>query len=323
MNIARFITGSLLIVALAAAAPLARAQQKDQQKQPAAQAAEPNKDKNGDTVIMRINGYNVTLNEVRLASEDLSVQLPNVPPDMRYPLIAQYLLERHLLAQKAIKDGMTNADEYKRRVRFYQYKALRDAYFVKKIKPQVTDAVLRKIYDEEAKKFKPVERVRARHILVSSREEAEKVLKELKAGAKFEDLARKYSKDGSKEFGGDLGYFTADEMVPEFSKAVFALKKGEVTREPVKTDYGWHIIRLEDRKKVGMQPFEAVKKVLRATLLRRKVEEEVFRLRQQAKVEFLDPDLKKLYDAARKRAEELRKKQQDGQNGQPQAGPKK
>ncbi|HHN66578.1 MAG TPA: peptidylprolyl isomerase [Thermopetrobacter sp.] len=321
MNLARFITGSLLIAALAVSAPLARAQQKDQRTQPAAPAAAANQ--NGDTVVMRINGYNVTVNELRLASEDLSVQLPNVPPEMRYPLIAQYLLERHLLAQKAIKDGMTNSDEYKRRVRFYQYKALRDAYFVKKIKPQVTDAVLRKIYDEEAKKFKPVERVRARHILVSSREEAEKVLKELKAGAKFEELAKKYSKDGSKEFGGDLGYFTADEMVPAFSKAVFALKKGEVTQEPVKTDYGWHIIRLEDRKKVGMQPFEAVKKVLRATLLRRKVEEAVFKLRQQARVEFLDPDLKKLYDAARKRAEQLRKKQQAGQGKAPQNGPKK
>ncbi len=258
-----------------------------------------------DTVVVRVNGYNITTNEVKLATEEIAAQLVDVPPKMRYPLIIEYLIERHLLAQKALKDGLQNSDEYKRRVRYYQYKALRDAYFFEKIAPKVTDAEIRKVYEQEAKKVKPVERVRARHILVSTREEAEKVLKELKAGAKFEDLARKYSKDGSKEFGGDLGYFTYEEMVPEFSKAVFALKVGEVSK-PVKTDYGWHIIKLEDRKKVGMAPFETVKEGIRTLLLRRKVQEEVARLSKDAKIEFLDPELKKMNEEARKRIRQMK-----------------
>ena len=267
-----------------------------------------------DTVVLRVNGHNITSSEVSLAADDISVQLRNVPPKLRYPLIVQYLMERHLLAQQAIKDGMTNSAEYKRRVRFYQYKALRDAYFHDKLAPTVTDAEIRKVYEKEVGKVKPVERVRARHILVSTKEEAEKVLKELKAGAKFEDLAKKYSKDGSKEFGGDLGYFTYEEMVPEFSKAVFALKKGEVSK-PVKTDYGWHIIKLEDRKKVGARPFAEVKAGIRALLLRQAVQKKIAELQKKAKIEILDPELKKLKEESirqRQKLKEQMKKQPGG-----------
>ena len=284
---------SLLVASLLAAQPA---------------AAQQAKAKTGkDTVIVRVNGHNITRSEVQMAMDDIAVQLRDVPPKLRYPLIVQYLVERHLLAQKAIKDGLTNSEEYKKRVRFYQYKALRDAYFHTRIKPAVTDEEVRKAYEKEAGKVKPVERVRAKHILVSTREEAEKVLKELKAGAKFEDLARKYSKDGSKEFGGDLGYFTYEEMVPEFSKAVFALKKGQVSK-PVKTDYGWHIIKLVDRKKVGARPFEEVAPGIRSLLLRQKVQQEVAKLAKQAKIEIFDPELKKMDEENRKRREQMKNK---------------
>jgi len=259
------------------------------------------------TVVARVNGYEITAKEVELAGEDVAAQLKDVPPKMRYPLLVQYLIERHLLAQKALKEGLANSEEYKRRLRFYQYKALRDAYFHTKIKPRVTPEKVKEVYERETKKVKPVVRVRARHILVSTKEEAEKILKELKKGAKFEDLARKYSKDGSKEFGGDLGYFTFDEMVPEFSKAAFALKVGEVSR-PVKTEYGWHIIKVEDRKKVGPRPLAEVAPGIEALLLRQEVEKEVAALSKAGKIELLDPELKKLQEEGKKRLEELKKK---------------
>ena len=261
------------------------------------------------TVVARVNGYEITAKEVELAGEDVAAQLKDVPPKMRYPLLVQYLIERHLLAQKALKEGLANSEEYKRRLRFYQYKALRDAYFHTKIKPRVTPEKVKEVYERETKKVKPVVRVRARHILVSTKEEAEKILKELKKGAKFEDLARKYSKDGSKEFGGDLGYFTFDEMVPEFSKAAFALKVGEVSK-PVKTEYGWHIIKVEDRKKVGPRPLAEVAPGIEALLLRQEVEKEVAALSKAGKIELLDPELKKLQEEGKKRLEELKKKAQ-------------
>ena len=291
-------TMARVIVSIAAAAVFAAG---------AAQAQQAPAKAKKDTVILRVNGHNITASEVALAADDISVQLRDVPPKLRYPLIVQYLMERHLLAQQAIKEGMTNSPEYKRRVRFYQYKALRDAYFHDKLAPTVTDAEMRKVYEKEAGKVKPVERVRAKHILVSTKEEAEKVLKELKAGAKFEDLAKKYSKDGSKEFGGDLGYFTYEEMVPEFSKAVFALKKGEVSK-PVKTDYGWHVIKLVDRKKVGARPFEEVKAGIRALLLRQAVQKKIAELQKKAKIEILDPQLKKLKEESIKLRQKMKQK---------------
>ncbi len=285
----------LVVCALFLAAPLAGAQEKK------ATADKPS------TVVARVNGYEITAKEVELAGEDVAAQLKDVPPKMRYPLLVQYLIERHLLAQQALKEGLANSEEYKRRLRFYQYKALRDAYFFKKIKPRVTPEKVKEVYERETKKVKPVVRVRARHILVSTKEEAEKILKELKKGAKFEDLARKYSKDGSKEFGGDLGYFTYDEMVPEFSKVAFSLKVGEVSK-PVKTEYGWHIIKVEDRKKIGPRPLKEVAPGIEALLLRQEVQKEVAALGKKGKIELLDPELKKLQEETQKKLEELKKK---------------
>ncbi len=267
------------------------------------------------TVVARVNGYEITAREVQLAGEDVAALLKDVPPKMRYPLLVQYLIERHLLAQKALKEGLANSEEYKRRLRFYQYKALRDAYFHQKIKPRVTPEKVQEIYDRETKKVKPVVRVRARHILVSTKEQAEKILKDLKKGAKFEDLARKHSKDGSREFGGDLGYFTFDEMVPEFSKAAFSLKVGEVS-QPVKTEYGWHIIKVEDRKKAGPRPLKEVAPGIEALLLREEVQKEVAQLSKQGKIELLDPELKKLQEENKKRLEELRKKAEAAKKAQ-------
>ncbi len=302
---------------LAAPATAQQAAKKDQgAEQPKAEANMPKV--NGETVIAKVGNWPITTKDVELALEDIGPQLVEVPPKLRYQLVVRYLIERMLLAQQALREGLENSDEYKRRVRFYQSKALRDAYFFTKIAPKVTDAEVRKEYDAMAKKVKPVERVRARHILVSTKEEAEKVLAELKKGAKFEDLAKKYSKDGSKEFGGDLGYFTYDEMVPEFSKAVFALKVGEVSK-PVKTDYGWHIIKLIDRKKVGMQPFDVVKVGLRNLLLRKRVQQKVADIAKTTKIEFYDPELKKIAAEVEKRLKELQEKQQ-GATGAGKAG---
>jgi peptidyl-prolyl cis-trans isomerase C len=131
----------------------------------------------------------------------------------------------------------------------------------------------------------------------------------LAKGEKFEDLAKKYSLDGSKDYGGDLGYFTSAEMVPEFSNAVFALKVGE-TSQPVKTDFGWHIIRLEDKKQGAAQPFDQVKQAIRNVLLRQKVGEVMSKIRGASKVEILDEDLKKYAEEASKAAKSFQENKQ-------------
>ena len=179
------------------------------------------------------------------------------------------------------------------------------------IKPTITDEEVKAAYDKEASKIQVSERVRARHILVATEKEAQDALAKVQNGEKFEDLAKKISLDGSKDYGGDLGYFSAEEMVPEFSKAAFALKVGEVS-QPIKTDYGWHLIKVEDRKQGGPQPYDQVKNGVRAVLTRKKVQDIVVQLREQAKIEVLDPDLKKLQELNAKKSEEIKKKQQEG-----------
>lgn len=267
-----------------------------------AQAAE-------DKVVVKVNGHDITASEVQLAAEDIVPQLGELPPKLRYPFIVEYLMERHLLAQAAVKAGTADTEEYKKRLAFYQAKALRDAYFSAVIKPKVTDDMVKTAYDKEASKVTTAERVRARHILVASEKEANDVLARLQKGEKFEAVAKQVSLDGSKDYGGDLGYFTAEEMVPAFSKAAFALKPGEISK-PVKTNYGWHIIKLEDRKPGGAQPFEQVQSGIRAILLRQEVQKAVAELRKTAQIEIVDPDLKKLQEEAQKAILEQQQQQQ-------------
>ncbi|MFW6076609.1 MAG: peptidylprolyl isomerase [Hyphomicrobiales bacterium] len=246
-------------------------------------------------VVATVNGYDITASEVRLAADDIMPQLGEVPANLRFPFVVEYLVERHLLAQAAVDEGIADSEEYKRRLAFYQAKALRDAYFATELKPSVTDEEVRESYDEQAAKVEAEERIRARHILVASEEEANDISARLADGEAFEELAAEYSLDGSKEQGGDLGYFTAEEMVEPFSQAAFALDVGEVS-DPVQTEFGWHVIKLEDRRTGGAQPFEDVEDAIRMVLMRQAVQDKLIELRQNAQIEVHDPDLKRLQE---------------------------
>jgi peptidyl-prolyl cis-trans isomerase C len=275
-----------------------------------AQTAEQKEDK----VVAVVNGHEIKTSEVQMAAEDLLGQLPDLPPKLRYPYIVEYLVERHLLAQAAVKEGIADSEEYKRRLALYQAKALRDAYFAQTILPTVTEDEMKKAYDSEASKVAQTERVRARDIQVATEQEAKEIRARLDKGEKFEDLAKQYSLDASKDYGGDLGYFSAPEMVPEFSNAAFALKPGEIS-QPVKTDRGWHIIKLEDRKMGGAQPYDQVKTAIRNILLRKKTQEKIISLRLQSKVDIKDPDLQKFAEEARKLRQKVMQQQKAGAKG--------
>jgi len=257
-----------------------------------------------DKVIAKVNGYNITTKEIALASDDLRPQLEKVPANFRFAFIVEYLIERHLLAQEAVRAKTIDTEEYTRRLKYYQAKALRDAYFTDKLATSVTEDAVRAAYQKEASKVTTEKRARARHILVNSEADAKKAMARLDKGEKFEEIAKQVSLDGSRDYGGDLGFFTAAEMVPAFSKAVFALKKGEVSK-PVKTDFGWHIIKLEDVQAGGAQPYDQVKNPIRLVLLRKAVQDKVLELRRVGKIEILDEDLKRLQEQAEKKRNAL------------------
>lgn len=265
-----------------------------------------------DRIVATVNGYEIRASEVKLAADDILPQLGEIPPRLRYPFVVEYLIERHLLAQTAVKEGVEKTAEYKRRLAFYQAKALRDAFFEEKIEPTVTEEEIREIYDDEAAKVNEIERVHARHILVDSEEQAAELKARIDAGEDFATLAQEFSKDGSAQYGGDLGFFAADEMVKPFSDVAFALEPGQVS-DPVQTQFGWHLIKVEERKQGGAEPYDKVKNGLKMIVLRRKVQDMVNELRVDGEVELVDEDLKKLQD----QVDQLRQQrmQQQQQNG--------
>jgi peptidyl-prolyl cis-trans isomerase C len=200
------------------------------------------------------------------------------------------------MADKAVADGIDKDPEFKRRMELLHERALHSALVDKEVAGAITDADLKKRYDEEMAKQAPVNEVHARHILVKTKEEAEAIIKELDKGGDFEKIAKEKSTDGSAPQGGDLGYFTEGQMVPEFAKAAFALPVGKYTEQPVQTQVGWHIIKVEDKRIKQPPSFDQVKAQLRQVVLRDKYFAMVKETRAAAKVDIADPDLKKEID---------------------------
>ena len=216
------------------------------------------------------------------------------------PYIVEYLVERHLLAQAAVKEGIADSDEYKRRLALYQAKALRDAYFAQTIVPTVTEEEMKKAYDAEVGKG-GADRA-GQGPSYPGRHRAGSHSRSAGASTRARS-SRIWPRNTASTARRNMAAISAisphREMVPEFSKAAFALKPGEVS-QPVKTDFGWHIIKLEDRKMGGAQPYDQVKTAIRNILLRKKTQEKIISLRLQSKVELKDPDLQKFAEEARK-----------------------
>ena len=181
---------------------------------------------------------------------------------------------------------------------FLESRALHSELIDKDVGAKITDQEVRARYDKQLADTPPVNEVKARHILVKSKEEADAIVKELDGGAGFEKLANEHTTDPSgKTTGGDLGYFAPGQMVPEFEKAAFALNVGQYTKEPVQSQFGWHIIKVEDKRAQQPPAFDTIKDEIRNLVFREKYFAMVGDLRKAAKVDVTDPDLKKAVDA--------------------------
>lgn len=251
-----------------------------------------------DPVIATIDGVQVSQSDLTLAMDNLDPQLGQLPADQKKLAALSTVIDAKLVAAKARAEQMQDSPEFKSRVDFIVERELHNAYFKKYVVDTVTDADVKARYDAEVAKLPPVEEVRARHILVKTEEEAKAVIKELDAGKDFAELAKAKSTDPNKSDGGDLGYFKKGMMVPEFETAVFAMNKGDVTKEPVKTQFGFHVIKVEDKRNSPPPPFEQVKDQVKQMLLRDKYMEILKATKASAKIEIADPALKKAYDEA-------------------------
>lgn len=249
------------------------------------------------TVIATINGEQITEADLALAISDLGAQFAQLPPEQQRAAALSAIIEIRVLAMKGESDGIDKDAEFQRRMKFLQNRALHAAVVEKYVDKAITEEEIRARYDQEVANTPPVNEVHARHILVGTEDEARAVITRLDAGEKFEDLANELTTDPSgKTSGGDLGWFGPGQMVPEFEKAALALEVGAYTKEPIQTQFGWHVIKVEDKRVRQPPAYEQVKEQVRSLLVREKYFALVKELRGTATVDIPDPDLKKAVD---------------------------
>ncbi|MBS0243260.1 MAG: peptidylprolyl isomerase [Proteobacteria bacterium] len=207
-------------------------------------------------------------------------------------MLVEYLVESLLFAEAAEKEKLGAGQAFDERMRYWQRRALRDVYFEQSVKGGVTEKDAKAFYDKEVAGAPALEEVHARHILVESEEQAKDIAQKIAKGEDFASLAKQFSKDtGSKDEGGDLGYFTKGRMVPQFEEAAFKLDKGAVSA-PIKSQFGWHLIKVEDKRQRAAPPFDKIKDRILAALIQRRAQEMGQDLRAKAQVDFVDPALK-------------------------------
>lgn len=251
-----------------------------------------------DKVVATVNGKPVTEADIALAVSDLDEQFSRLPEEQRRAAALSAIIEINLMAGEAASKGIDKDAAFQRRLDFLTKRALHAALIDNEIAGKITDEEIRARYDQQIAATPPVNEVNARHILVKTKEEADAIIKRLDAGEDFAAIAKELSTDpGSGANGGELGWFGPNQMVPEFEKAAFALEVGAYSKEPVQSQFGFHIIKVEDKRQQQPPAFEQVKEQFRSLLLREKYFALVETLQGKATVEIADEDLKKAVDA--------------------------
>src|SRR5215813_9443268 len=240
-----------------------------------------------DPVLARANGIDIRQSDLALAEEDIGSAMPQMGPEQKRDYLITYLADVIILAQAADQHQLANRGDVKQRIEFERHKALMEVLLQDAGKAAMTDDALHKVYNEAIKQTPNEEEVHARHILVATEGEAKDIEAQLKSGADFATLAKQKSKDPGAAEGGDLGYFTKEQMVPEFADVAFKMYPGQLSN-PVKTQFGWHVIKLEDKRTRQPPEFEKVKDQIEAYLARKAQSDFIAKLRQSAKVERLD-----------------------------------
>lgn len=256
---------------------------------PAAQAAPAQTE--ADPVVARVNGEAVHRSDVQRMVAQLPPQVQQMPLEMIYPAVIEQLVNSKLVAEAGYKANLAGSPEVKDEIKRAEERAVQRAYIQKEVQSRITPAKLDEAYQAFLKQNPPQEEVKASHILVEKEDEAKAIIAQLNKGGDFAKLAKEKSKDPvAAEQGGDLGYFTKDTMVEPFADAAFAMKKGEVSKEPVKTQFGWHIIKVEDKRTQPQPSLDEVKPQLEQQLSKDIVTNVVEDLRKVAKVETFQLD---------------------------------
>ena len=252
-----------------------------------------------DSVVAKVDGKTITEADMRLAETEIGSDLGSLPDGTKRRVLLEFLIENQLFADAAEKQKLSTGSNFDERMQYWRRRALRDVYFDKSVKETISDAETKRYYDQQVGALKPEEEVRARHILVESKDKARELFEKILHGGDFAALAREHSKDpGSKDQGGELGFFSRGQMVPQFEEAAFKLKAGEVG-EPFETQFGWHIVKVDERRQRGAPAFEDVKDRVRASMIHKRAQQIAGELRGKAQIEYIDPDIRKSVESDR------------------------
>lgn len=244
-----------------------------------------------DPVLARVGGEEIRASDVAEAAQGLPEELRSMPAQVLQPMLLDQLIDRKVIVQAARKQGLDKDPQVQRQIARAADTALQNALLLREVGPSITEEALRARYQREFAGKPGEEEVRAHHVLVAGEDEAKRIITELKGGADFEALAKQHSTDPSaKEGGGDLGFFKRADMLPEFADAAWALKPGEISQAPVKTRFGWHVIKLDERRQAAPPPFEQVRDELRQTMIQDGVRTVLDRAKTGVSVERFNPD---------------------------------
>lgn len=253
-----------------------------------------------DAVVAKVGDLEITQSELELAISNLDPQLQQLPDEQKKVAALSGAIDVKLLASDATAAGLKDDAEYKRRMDFIADRELHNIFFKKNVVDAVTDDEVKARYDKEIAELPKQEEVRARHILVKTEEEAKAIIADLDAGKDFIEIAKEKSTDPNKTEGGDLGYFSKGRMVPEFEEAAFAMEKGSYSKTPVKTQFGFHVIKMEDKRDAPPPAFDDVAQQVRQLVMRDKYLALIEKAKAEQTVEILDEALRKGYEEANK-----------------------
>ena len=247
----------------------------------------PLRAEDSNPVLAKVNGSEIRQSDVTLAEEELGPSLAQMDPASKKENVLAFLIDMKIVSKAAEAKKIEDRDDFKARLAFARNRLLMDNLLAAEGKAATTEEAMRKVYDEAAKQIEGEQEVHARHILVETEDDAKAIVAELKKGADFAELAKKKSKDPGASDGGDLGFFTKDQMVPEFSAVAFSLDPGKIS-DPVKSQFGWHVIKVEEKRARKAPDFDQVKSQIETYVTRRAQAEYVAKLRETAKVERMD-----------------------------------
>jgi peptidyl-prolyl cis-trans isomerase C len=252
-----------------------------------------------DSIVAKVNGKTITEADMKLAEAEIGSDLGSLPEPTKRRVLVEFLIENQLFADAAEGQNLASGAAFNERLQYWRRRALRDAYFDTTVRNTINEAEARKLYEGMVGAAKPEEEVSARHILVESKDKARELYEKLAHGSDFAQLAKEHSKDpGSKDQGGQLGFFTRGQMVPQFEEAAFKLGKGEVG-EPFQSQFGWHIVRVDDRRQRPVPRFEAIKDRVVADMIHKKAQQIAGDLRGKAQIEYIDPEIKSALEQER------------------------